>query len=88
MTWQLDYSVMALVRAFATYPPYSIRIYHTASPDLFRWEFSYPSALRVIAVLSPSQSLMMATGIASTSETHPMPAIGFGTQLRFWEGAE
>jgi hypothetical protein len=79
----VDYSVQNLLVALSTLPPSSIVISPNSPENYFKWEFSWPSALRVIAVLSPSQSQTMATGIEAISVTRPMPRIGFGEQQRF-----
>ena len=79
--WQEDYSLTELARALSTVRPSSIRVSSTGQPSYFKWVFSWPSALRVIVVLSASQSLTMERSIASTSEIHLRPQIIWGEQL-------
>lgn len=80
----MDYSVTDLSRALLTLDPCSIAVYPVKSPDYLRWDFSYPSGLRVTVVLSVSQSRTMAIGIERTSGQVTRHAIGYGTQLRFF----
>jgi hypothetical protein len=52
----------------STSPPFLIRVSPTGSEGYLLWEFLYPSALRVTAELSASQSSTMAADVASTSD--------------------
>jgi hypothetical protein len=81
-------SMTALENLLLTFPPSSIRVFQEPSRHSWRWELSFPSALHVIAVLSPSQSRRMADTVASISEKRPMPPIGFGWQLRLFQDGE
>jgi hypothetical protein len=74
----VNYSVTAITQLLLTFEPSLIQVSQSASPQLLTWEFFFPSALRVIAELSPLQSSTMASEIANISAQRQMPPITYG----------
>lgn len=84
----MTFSPAAMERLLLTFPPSSIRVSPTRSPDVWLWDFSFPSALHVTGELSASQSRTMADIVASTSGKQKMPPISLGWQLRLFRDGD